>query len=337
MRHALLALALLLGAGCSKKKEEPPAPAPAPTPAAPTPAPTATPTPTPAPARPPEIAPLKVGVTLHPYYSWTANVIAGVPGAEVVAVLPGDVDAGSYQPSPADIAKLSGLDALVVNGIGHDDFITGMIKSSGNDKLVRIDANQGTPLVDSGHTHAKGKDHDHGPAHKNSHTFISFTNAIQQTKQIATKLGELRPPGADRFRDNATAYVDRLRKLQNDAATKLAGAKQRRVVTVHDGYAYLLQELGIEVAGVVEPAHGLVPSAKELASMIALMKKEQVAIVFTEESFPEKLLATLRDATGARVYVLSHVAVGAYTPEKFETEMAKNAETLVQALVTDAK
>ncbi|HEY6034167.1 MAG TPA: hypothetical protein VIV58_07910, partial [Kofleriaceae bacterium] len=26
--------------------------------------------------------PLRIGVTLHPYYSWTANIIAGVPGAE---------------------------------------------------------------------------------------------------------------------------------------------------------------------------------------------------------------------------------------------------------------
>lgn len=323
MRHVLLAIVpLLLAPGCGAKKDrdgkDPPA--------APVAASGSGSGAAPASAKPPESAPLRIGATLHPYYSWTANVIAGVPGVEVVAVLPGDIDAGSYQPAPGDIAKLTGLDAIVINGIGHDDFITGMIKSSGNTRLVSIDANAGTPLVAS--AHGEGR---------NSHTFISFSNAIQQSRVIATRLGALRPASADRFRDNASAYAERLRGIQNAAAAKLAGAKQKRVVTVHDGYTYLLQEFGIELAGVVQPAHGLVPSAKELADMIALMKKEKVTVVLTEEDFPEKLLATLRDATGARVYNISHVAVGAYTPEKFETAMAKNADALVQALVTDAK
>ena len=303
MRHVVLMLALIAGVACSKKTD---APAPAPEPIK-----TAS-------------GPLRVGVTLHPYYSWTANVIAGVPGAEVVPVLPGEIDAGNYQPSPDDIAKIAKLDAIVINGIGHDDFIRDMIKASGNTHLTIIEANAETPLVKGAHGDAP-----------NSHTFISFTNAIQQTKLIAKKLGELRPASADAFAANASAYVDKLRALQSAAAQKLAGAKIKRVVTVHDGYTYLLQEFGIELAGVVQPAHGLTPSAKELGDMIALMKQEKLTIVLTEEDFPEKLLATLRDATGAKVYIISHVAVGAYSPTEFETVMSKNAGTLVQALVTD--
>ena len=293
----LTILLLVAGFGCNKTSQDKPAPAP-----------TAT---KPAPAG---SGPLKVGVTLHPYYSWTANVIAGVPGAEVVPVLPGEIDAGNYQPSPDDIAKLAGLDAIVINGIGHDDFIRDMIKASGNTHLVVIEANAETPLVKSAHGGAP-----------NSHTFISFTNAIQQSRLIARKLGELRPADADAFSKNASAYADTLRAIQGAAAAKLATAKIKRVVTVHDGYTYLLQEFGIELAGVVQPAHGLTPSAKELADMIELMKKDSITIVFTEEDFPERLLATLRDATGAKVYIISHVAVGAYSPAEFETVMAANA------------
>src|SRR6478752_1920401 len=74
---------------------------------------------------------LKIGVTLHPYYSWTANVVGDLPGYEVRSILPGEIDAGDYQPRPDDIKKLVDLDAIVVNGIGHDDFIMPMIKASG--------------------------------------------------------------------------------------------------------------------------------------------------------------------------------------------------------------
>src|SRR5262249_37739501 len=97
-------------------------------------------------------------------------------------------------------------------------------------------------------------------------------------------------------------------------------------------YSYLCQEFGIEVAGVVEPAHGLVPSAAELGEIVELVKREKIQVVLSEESFPDKLLQVLRDAGGVRVYVITHIASGEYTADKFEKEMAKNADTLVAAL-----
>jgi zinc transport system substrate-binding protein len=268
-------------------------------------------------------APLKVGVTLHPYYSWTSNVARGTD-VEVRPILPGEVDAGDYQPRPEDIKKIADLDAIVVNGVGHDDFIFDMIKASGNGKLVVIRPNDGVPLLAAAHGGTI-----------NSHTFISFSNAMQQTYAIARALAALRPALAARFQANAADYAKRLRAIKAAAAARLAGAAVHRVVTVHDGYAYLMQEFGIEIAGVVEPAHGLVPSAKELGDMVDLIRREQVTVVFSEESFPQPLLQVLRDNGHARVYVISHIAYGAFTPDKFETEMARNADTIVQALVTD--
>ncbi len=263
--------------------------------------------------------PLKVGVTLHPYYSWTANVAVGLP-IEVRPVLPGEVDAGSYQPRPQDVEKLADLDALVINGLGHDDFIGGMLQASGNAKCRVIKPNDGTPQLKSLRGGAV-----------NSHTFISFSNAIQQTYLIARALGELRPELAPKLQANASAYVKRLRALQADALKRLSAAPHAKVITVHDGYAYLLQELGVELAGVVEPAHGLVPSAAELGEVVKLLQKEQVKVVLSEEGFPAPLLAVLEKA-GAKVTVISHIATGAYTPERFEQEMKKNADALATAL-----
>jgi zinc transport system substrate-binding protein len=269
--------------------------------------------------------PLRVGVTLHPYYSWTANVVKDT-GIEVVAVLPGEVDAGDYQPRPEDIAKLTRLDALVVNGVGHDDFIDDMIKAAGNAKLKVIRANEGTPLL---------KAVNGGTV--NSHTFISFTNAVQQTYAIARTLALMRPEQGAKLQANAAEYAGRLRALKSKASERLVGAPVRRVVTVHDGYGYLMQEFDVEVAGVVEPAHGLVPSAKELGDMVGLLKREKIRVVFAEESFPEPLLKVLRDEGGARAYVLSHVASGPFTADRFEVEMQRNVDTIVQALVIDPR
>ena len=268
--------------------------------------------------------PLAVGVTLHPYYSWTRNVVAGTD-VEVRPIVPGEVDAGDYQPRPEDIAKIADLDAIVVNGVGHDDFIFDMIKASGNARIQIIRPNEGVPLLKAAHGGSV-----------NSHTFISFSNAIAQTYAIAKALGLLRPDLAAKLDANASAYARRLREIKSKAAARLADAKVSRVVTVHDGYGYLMQEFGIDIAGVVQPAHGLTPSAKELGDMVDLLKRETVQVVFSEESFPEPLLAVLRTEGGARVYVISHIASGAYTDDKFEREMQRNVDVMVQALVTDA-
>jgi zinc transport system substrate-binding protein len=272
-----------------------------------------------------QAAPLKIGVTLHPYYSWTKNIVGDLPGFEVIPVLPGEIDAGDYQPRPEDIRKLADLDAIVINGIGHDDFIFPMLKASGNRKVVVIRPNDVTPQIRSVHGTAV-----------NSHTFISFTNAVQQTYAIERALAALRPAAAAGLQANAEAYARRLRLIKAKAAAELAAAKITRVVTVHDGYGYLLQEFGLEVAGVVQPAHGLTPSAAELRDMVKLLRREKIRVVFSEESFPESMLAVLRQEGGAKVYIISHIASGVYTADKFEKEMQRNVDTMIRALVKDA-
>jgi zinc transport system substrate-binding protein len=265
---------------------------------------------------------LKIGVTLHPYYSWTKNVVGDLPGYEVRSLLPGEIDAGDYQPRPDDIKKIVDLDAIVVNGIGHDDFIAPMIKASGNTKLVVIRPNETTPQIRF--VNGKGV---------NSHTFISFTNAIQQTYAIQKALAALRPKDAEGLQRNASEYARRLRLIKSRAAQQLAEAKITRVVTVHDGYGYLLQEFGLEVAGVVQPSHGLTPSAAELRDMVKLLQREKIRVVFSEETFPEAMLKVLRDEAGVRVYVITHIASGPYTADKFEREMQRNVDTMIRALV----
>ncbi|HEV3216230.1 MAG TPA: zinc ABC transporter substrate-binding protein [Vicinamibacterales bacterium] len=264
-------------------------------------------------------------MTLHPYYSWTRNVVGNLPGYEVRPILPGEIDAGDYQPRPEDIKKLVDLDVIVVNGIGHDDFIVPMLKASGNAHVVVVRVNEETPQIHS--VHGTGV---------NSHTFISFTNAIQQTYAIERAIAKLRPLDAVALQQNAADYARRLRLIKAKAAAQLAEAKITRVVTVHDGYGYLLQEFGLEVAGVVQPAHGLTPSAGELRDMVKLLQREKIKVVFSEETFPPQMLKVLQDEAHVKVYIISHIASGQFTADKFEREMQKNVDTMIRALVTEA-
>jgi zinc transport system substrate-binding protein len=88
------------------------------------------------------------------------------------------------------------------------------------------------------------------------------------------------------------------------------------------------------VAGVVQPAHGLTPSAAELRDMVTLLRREKIRVVFSEETFPQAMLKVLQDEAGVKVHLITHIASGAYTADKFEREMQKNADTMIRARVT---
>ena len=83
---------------------------------------------------------LTIGITLQPYYSYVKAVVG-----DKVNILP-LVDAGfnphNYLPQPNDLKRLSQMDAIVVNGIGHDDFALKVISAAQRDDLVVIEANK---------------------------------------------------------------------------------------------------------------------------------------------------------------------------------------------------
>ena len=75
---------------------------------------------------------LRIGVTLHPYYSWTQERRRRRRRSRCVRSCRARSTPATTSRAREDIEKIADLDAIVVNGVGHDDFIFDMIKASGN-------------------------------------------------------------------------------------------------------------------------------------------------------------------------------------------------------------
>ncbi len=273
---------------------------------------------------------LKIGVTLHPYFSWVTNIVGDA--AIVSPVVPDGVDPHSYQPRPNDIEHLQTIDVLIVNGQGHDEFIKPMLKAADRKDLKIIDTSAGLPLIPTfGH---KYDFDDSAKVSFNSHTYISITGAIQQIQMIARELGKICPDKAKMFRKNARAYAKRLRRILSSALVKIDeyDLNQLRIATVHDGYAYLMSELGIEVTAVVQPRHGIEPNPRQLQDTIKRIKKANVNILFTEVDYQKRYVDIIFQETGCRIYSLSHISNGEYTTDFFETKMQKNVDDIIAAI-----
>jgi zinc transport system substrate-binding protein len=168
----------------------------------------------------------------------------------------------------------------------------------------------------------------------NPHTFISTTAAIQQVYTIARKLGEVDAANASYYRDNARRYALQLRRLTVGFNEKIKGVdlSKFRCATMHSGYDYLLQELGLQVTAVIEPRHGVEPTARQLAETVDRIKAANVNVLFAEKYYASKLSDTIQQATGVKMYSISHISSGPYTAEKFADEMRENLDTLATAI-----
>jgi zinc transport system substrate-binding protein len=256
--------------------------------------------------------------------------VANIVGdrADLVPLIEAGFNPHNYQPRPQDMKRATTLDALVVNGIGHDEFAFRIVEAAGmKGKLRLIYANDGVALIPLAGAGGDVKI-------VNPHTFVSISAAIQQVYTIARALGELDPKNAAFYRDNARTYTTRIRRMKAEFIAQLADVDVSRFscATMHDAYGYLMQEFGLRVAAVIEPRHGVQPTAKQLAETIDRIKAANVHVLFAEKYFASKLSDSIKSATGVDIYSFSHISDGDYTPQKFEAEMRDNLTTLVKAV-----
>lgn len=269
----------------------------------------------------------KIGVTLHPYYSFVTNIVKD--SAEVVPLIGAGFNPHNYRPQPEDIKRCMNLDIMVVNGIGHDEFAFEIMEAADmKDKLDLIFANRDVSLIPvSGNLSGKKV--------VNPHTFVSVTASIHQIYTISKGLQKADPANADSYRKNTRTYVRKLRKMKAEYMKQVADLANLdfRCATIHGGYDYLLQEFGLQVTAVIEPGHGLKPTASQLAKTIDTIRELDVDVIFTEMDFPEKYVDTIHAETGIRIRHLSHLTKGEYSPESFEEGIRANLEALTSALI----
>ncbi|QUM75278.1 zinc ABC transporter substrate-binding protein [Moritella sp. 24] len=273
---------------------------------------------------------LTIGITLQPYYSYVKAVVGDK--ADVLPLVDEGFNPHNYQPQPNDLRRLKQMDVIVVNAIGHDDFALKVIKAANRDDLIVIKANKDVPLLP-----AIGQSVGEGAV--NPHTFVGLSTTIQKVYTIATELSKIDPDNARTYRKNARKYATEFRKMKRQAMLTLGDldTSGMLVATTHNAYGYILQEFGVDVAAVIEPAHGVEPSASQLQETIEKIRASKIDVLFYELNMPSRYVETIEAATGVQLYRFSHMTHGAYEESKVAVEMKNNLTTLVEAMKFAAK
>ncbi len=266
---------------------------------------------------------LKIVTSFYPMYLDTINITRGVHGVEVVNLTPPQTGClHDYQLTPEDMKILETADIFVVNGLGMENFLDKVIEARPDLKIIDAsDSPEIVPIMEDGVP--------------NPHVWLSVTYSIQQVKNILSKLSELDPERADKYRMHALEYVDELTTLRDEMHLSMDMLQNKDVVTFHEAFPYLASEFKLNVAAVVEREPGTEPTPQELAETIEKINALPVKIIFTEPQYSPKAAETIARETGAQIFELDPIVTGEAKPENlldYVDRMLSNTLTIIKAL-----
>ena len=266
---------------------------------------------------------LKIVTSFYPIYLETLNITRGIEGVEVVNMTPPQTGClHDYQLTPEDMKTLETADIFVVNGLGMESFLDKVIEARPNLKIINAsDTPKIVPIMENGEP--------------NPHVWLSITYAMEQVKNISSKLCELDPKHTDAYKRHTLDYVDELTTLRDELQLSMAMLPNKDIVTFHEAFPYLAAEFGLNVAAVIEREPGTEPTPQELAETIEKINSLPVKVIFTEPQYSPKAAETIARETGAQIFELDPIVTGEAKPEHlldYVDRMLTNALTLAKAL-----
>jgi zinc/manganese transport system substrate-binding protein len=233
-------------------------------------------------------------------FSILANLVEEIGGERVnVTALAGpDTDAHHFQPRPSDAKKLAKAQLAVMNGLGFDDWMGRLARSSGfSGRLLAVSADLPN-LLDENGIHG----HRHGHS-KDPHAWHDVANVRIYVKNISMALSEVDPQGQAHYKAQETRFLDALEKLDHEIRETLGRLPQnrRKVLVQHNAFAYLAKAYGLQILSVTGVSSHSEASGAHLAKLVSLIRKEGIAALFLENVRDDRMMENLKRETGVHI------------------------------------
>ncbi|WP_036487220.1 metal ABC transporter solute-binding protein, Zn/Mn family [Myxosarcina sp. GI1] len=272
----------------------------------------------------------KIVTTFLPIHLFTKAVV-GDTGEVDILISPG-MEVHDYQATPDDAKILSEADVLVENGLGIEEFLSGLVVNAGNSELQQIIASEGIEVIEEEHEEHEHEEEEHGHHHEGGdpHVWLDPVLAQQQVVTIRDGLIELDPSNADSYRTNADAYIQQLQQLDNEFQQRLAPVAGCNFITFHDAFTYLAQRYGLQQEAVVEiPEDSITP--QDIQRVQQLANQYQVKALLTEPGIEDKRIQQISSDLNLPLEAIDPLEAGQTDPQYYFQAMRGNLEALERA------
>jgi ABC-type Zn uptake system ZnuABC Zn-binding protein ZnuA len=277
--------------------------------------------------------------------SIVADVVRQVGGelVQVETIVPIGADGHSYEPSPADLVRVSAAQIIFTVGAGYEEFLDRLIASSGTKAEVVALSESLTLRTFSeeeagGHMHGDEHSDEYGAGSVDPHTWTDPNNVKAWVDVIYATLSRLDPTNADTYAARAAAYRNQLDDLDRWIAEQFAAipAERRLIVSDHIVFGYMADRYGLRQLGSIIPgvSTSASPSAQELAALQDMIADHGVPAIFVGDIANQQLAEQIARDMGVRIFtVLTESLTDADGPgATYIDYMRFNVQTIVDGL-----
>jgi len=211
---------------------------------------------------------------------------------EVSTLVGPNGDAHVYSPTPADAKKLADAKIVFVNGLGLEGWMTRLAAASGTAAPTIVVTTGITPLR---------REEEPGRTAIDPHAWQSVADAKVYVANIRDGLIAVDPAGKAVYEANAAAYLGKLDELETWVRAALAAipAGRRKIITTHDAFGYFGDAYGLSFMAPDRVSTESEPSAKDVAAIVAQIRRQKIPAVFLENVADPRLMAQIARETGA--------------------------------------
>ena len=224
-------------------------------------------------------------------FSILADFVKNVGGdrVNVTSLVGPNGDVHVYAPSPQDAKTIADARLVVINGLGLEGWLPRLLQSSGS-KATVVTASTGVSPLKLG-------------SEADPHAWQSVVNAKIYVTNIRDALVQADALDGDYFRRNADRYLAELDALDREVRSEMEKIPpaRREVISTHDAFGYFAKDYGIAFIAPLGVSTETEPSARDIATLIVQVKKDEIPAVFLENITDDRLMRRISEETGAQV------------------------------------
>lgn len=250
---------------------------------------------------------INVVATIFPVYDWAKNVAGDSSMMNVELLVKNGVDLHSFQPSAADIIKISTADVLIFVGGESDAWVKDVLKNPVNKNISVINlmdllknsvkqeefVEGMTTEEHESHSEESENPHVHEEVEYDEHIWLSVQNAEVATEKIAEILCKKDSENAELYTKNKNSYVQWLGQLKEFYNPQ--GEKNKTIIVCDRfPFRYMTDELGIKYfAAFVGCSAETEASFETIAFLSKKIQELDVQKVYVTESSDKKIAETV--------------------------------------------
>ena len=258
---------------------------------------------------------IKIIATLFPQYDFARQIAKDK--AEVTLLLPPGSEAHSFDPSANDMINISNSDIFLYTGKDMEPWADRLISGIDNKSLIIKNLSENVPLIKNDHDESENEHDDHHHEY-DPHFWLDPTLASVMVDNILDALCQKDPNNSEFYKNNATEYKSKLKKLDDDFSDVAKNAKRNTIVFAGKfAHLYFVKRYNLNYEAVLKNCSAQTePSLQKLTYILNFIKDNHIPVVYYEELSLSSTAKSICD--NANVKALKFSTIHNLSKEQFD-------------------